>query len=360
MTESDYSTHKSVTLAIREAVILYMFNNNREKDIAKVVEGFLPIDDYEGDRVPMSAVIQEATSICNMLQDNYVGLELNLLVKLESLPFYKSVSDCIRPFSSTNHDLPFLLVSRVIYRFFVLVSQSIELKVTVEKGLLRFDFASNPPNIMTKHQIDGAMLLLYRVIEVFCPGKLTKLYIAHRSAYELEYYESIFGVPVESNEKTSLVYNLEGEHYYKNATSLLKKSENDLGRKFYINPLYNMLSTQFMALSYKQRCEIMIDTMLGMIPPTRNHLANSMNISVSTLQRRLDEEGTSFQEILEETRKRLAKMYLTEKNLSSTDVAYLLGYKSHSQFFKVFKTWFGVTPKNYQSKFMSYVEDCSN
>lgn len=43
--------------------------------------------------------------------------------------------------------------------------------------------------------------------------------------------------------------------------------------------------------------------MMGMIPPTRKNLADSMNISVSTLQRRLDEEGTSFQEVLEETRK---------------------------------------------------------
>ncbi len=252
MIEDDYSTHKSVILAIREAVSLYMFNNNREKDIPKVAEGFLVIDDYEGERVPMSAVIKEVNSICNMLQDNYLGLELNLLVNLELLPFYKSVSDCIRPFASTNNDLPFLLVSRIVYRFFFLVTQSIELKLTIERGLLRFDLTSNAPNIMTKHQIDGAMVLIYRIIEAFCPGKLTKLYVAHRkSAYELEYYESIFSVPVESNEKISLVYNLECEHYYKNAASLLIKSENDLGRRFYINPLYNMLSTQFVGVSYK-------------------------------------------------------------------------------------------------------------
>ncbi len=118
-----------------------------------------------------------------------------------------------------------------------------------------------------------------------------------------------------------------------------------------------MLSTQFSAFSYKQSCEIVIDTTIGVITPTRIHIADSMNISVSTLQRRLNEEGTSFQEILDNTRKRLAKMYLAEKNLSTTDVAYLLGYKSHSQFFKAFKVWFDITPKTYQSHLMSHVEN---
>ena len=118
-----------------------------------------------------------------------------------------------------------------------------------------------------------------------------------------------------------------------------------------------MLSTQFSEFSYQQRCEIVIHTMIGMIPPTRSNVADSMNTSVSTLQRRLDEEGTSFQEILDETRQRLAKMYLTEQKLSTTDVAYLLGYQSHSQFFKVFKNWFGITPKVYQSNLINNVAD---
>ena len=358
MIEADYSTHKSMLLAIREAVTLYLFDKNREKDIPKVAESFLLLDDYQGDRVPVSAVMEEVNSLCNVLQDNYLGLKLNLLANIEQLPFYQSVSACIRPFSDIENELPFLLVGRIVYRFFFLITQSIDLKLNEEKGLLRFDLTSNVPDIMNKHQMDGAIVLIYRIIEAFCPGYLTKITVAYRhTAYELEYYQSIFGVPVERAEKTSLIYDLKCKNYYKNATSLLIKSEEELGRRFFINPLFNMLSTQFSELSYQQRCEIVIDTMIGMIPPTRSNVADSMNLSVSTLQRRLDEEGTSFQEILDETRKRLAKMYLTEKKLSTTDVAYLLGYQSHSQFFKVFKSWFGITPKVYQSNLIDNVAD---
>lgn len=232
------------------------------------------------------------------------------------------------------------------------------LRLSAEKGLLRFDLISNAPDIMNKHQIDGAMVLLYRIIEKFCPGHLKKLYVAQRhNAYELEYYQSFFGASAESANKTSLVYALKCKDHYKNAANLLIRSEEELGRQFYINPLFNMLFTQFSEVSYQQRCEIVIDTMIGVSPPTRSHVADSMNISVSTLQRKLNNEGTTFQEILEDTRKRLAKLYLTERKISITDVAYLLGYRSHSQFFKAFKNWFGITPKTYQNNQINNTEN---
>ena len=350
MIEADCSAHKSMIFAIREALALYLFDKNREKDIAKVAENFLCLDDYQGDRVPLKAIFQEVDALCNVLQDNYLGLNLNRLVDIESLPFYKAISECIRPFSNTNNELPFLLIGRLVLHFFFLITQSIELKLTAEKGVLCFEFIPNVPKIMNKHQIDGVLVIVYRIVEAFSPNMLKSIYIAHRhTSYELEYYESIFGVPAQSAEKTTLVYDLRCKDHYKHAADLLIKSEEELGRRFFINPLFNMLSTQFAGLSHTQRCGIVIDTIIGVSPPTRSHVATAMNISVSTLQRRLDEESTSFQEVLEDTRKRLAKLYLSEKKLSATDVAYLLGYKSHSQFFKAFKTWFGITPRAYQS-----------
>ncbi len=159
MIKTELSTHKSILLAIREAVTLYLFDRNREKDIPKVADLFLSLDHYKGDRVPISAVIEEVNSICNVLQDNYLGLRLNLLINIEQLPFYKSVNECIRPFYDANNELPFLLVSRMICRFLFLVIQSIDLKLTAEKGLLRFDLMPKAPDIMNKHQIDGVIVL---------------------------------------------------------------------------------------------------------------------------------------------------------------------------------------------------------
>jgi len=353
----EYSTHRSSILAVRVAVSLYLLEKNRQEDMSRIAEVFLPVDNYKGDRVPISVALKEVNYICEALHDNHIGLKLYSLIDIDSLPFCRTISECVSPFSSINNAVPFLLVSRLIFRFFFLITESVELNLVPGKGFLRFDLIPNDPSLMSKHQIDGVMVTIHRMVERFCPGILKKVYIAQRhSEYELGYYESIFGVPVSSAARTSLVYDLKCKDHYKNAAKLLMQSEEEVGRNFYINPLFNMLSNQFSGLSYKHRCEIVIDTMIGVIPLTRSHVANSMNISVSTLQRRLNEEGCSFQEVLEETRKRLAKMYLTEKNISIIDVAYLLGYKSHSQFFKVFKTWFGVTPKAYQRNAINLME----
>lgn len=354
MTDANYSAHKSMMLAVREAMALYLFDKKREKDIPQIAKIFLPLDEYQGERVPLTMAVKEVNTLCSMLQDNYLGLNLNVLVDIETLPFYKAINECIRPFCNINNKIPFLLVSRIVYRFFFLITQSIALKLTEETGSLRFDFVSNAPDITSKHQIDGVMVITYQILEALRPGMLKKIYIAHRkTAYELRYYRSVFGVPVEFANKTSLVYDLKCKNHYKNADSLLIKSQEELGRKFNINPLANMLVAQFPEMIYQKRCQILIDTMRGLIPLNREHIADLMNISVSTLQRKLKEEDTSFQEILEGTRQQLAKQYLTENQLSTTDISRLLGYKSHSQFFKVFRIWFGVTPKTYRNNLMS-------
>ena len=356
--EVEYTAHRSMVLAVRKAVALYLMNEDREEDIIKITKCFATVDNYKGDRIPISLIKEEVDYICSLLQDNYLGLKLHSMIIIESLPFYKAINDCIKPFSNIDNELPFLLVSRLVFHFFFLITESMDLQIVPEKGLLRFDLIPNDPQLMNKHQIDGVMVITHRIVEAFCPGFLKSVNVTHRnSTYELEYYQTVFGVPVELAERISLVYDLNCRNYYKNATSLLIKSEEELGRSFFINPLFNMLTTQFSEFSYQQRCEIMIDTMIGMIPPTRSNVADAMNISVSTLQRRLAKEGTSFQEILDKTRKRLVKIYLAEKKLPTTDVAYLLGYQSHSQFFKVFKNCFSITPKAYQSSLIDNVAD---
>ena len=63
------------------------------------------------------------------------------------------------------------------------------------------------------------------------------------------------------------------------------------------------------------------------LPAVSAHLA----LSTRTLQRRLQERGLVFQDILEHTRRELAIRYLEDKSLSLTDIALLLGYSESCQ-----------------------------
>ncbi|WP_293684150.1 MULTISPECIES: AraC family transcriptional regulator [unclassified Spirosoma] len=78
--------------------------------------------------------------------------------------------------------------------------------------------------------------------------------------------------------------------------------------------------------------------------PTLATVADRLAMGIRTLQLRLKEAGTSYQQLLDETRKELAVRHLREPNLSTTDIAYLLGFAEPSVFFRSFKKWTGQTP----------------
>jgi AraC-like DNA-binding protein len=72
--------------------------------------------------------------------------------------------------------------------------------------------------------------------------------------------------------------------------------------------------------------------------------ARGLSVSTRTLQRRLTEEGTSFQTLLAATRLKLSRHYLTETHLSTAEIAFLLGYSEQNSFYRSFRDWTGLTP----------------
>lgn len=82
--------------------------------------------------------------------------------------------------------------------------------------------------------------------------------------------------------------------------------------------------------------------------PRRELVAQTLHLSQRTLQRRLQEEGTSYQQLLDDTRRELAEQYLGQVDLTLLEVAYLLGFSDPSNFFRAFRRWFDETPGEYR------------
>jgi AraC-like DNA-binding protein len=70
----------------------------------------------------------------------------------------------------------------------------------------------------------------------------------------------------------------------------------------------------------------------------------ALGISRSTLQRRLREEGTSYQEVLDATRRDLAIRYLTKTTLRADEIANVLAYRDANSFSRSFRRWTGLSP----------------
>lgn len=83
----------------------------------------------------------------------------------------------------------------------------------------------------------------------------------------------------------------------------------------------------------------------------RDTVARELGISVSTLQRRLAAENTSFKELLNKTRRDLAEHYLRATPRPIKDVAYSLGFADLSNFTRAFRGWFGMSPRQFRQQF---------
>lgn len=83
---------------------------------------------------------------------------------------------------------------------------------------------------------------------------------------------------------------------------------------------------------------------------TIDKLASKLNISRRTLQRRLSDRDTNFLNILQEVRSKVALRYLSDSRLGITEIAFLLGYGDQGSFSSAFKSWHGVSPRDYRRK----------
>ncbi len=70
--------------------------------------------------------------------------------------------------------------------------------------------------------------------------------------------------------------------------------------------------------------------------------------SASTLQRQLSAEGTSYRDVLDETRRELAQAYLRDGRHSQTETAFLVGFSDQSNFSRAFRRWTGKSPGEYR------------
>ncbi|MCO7517475.1 AraC family transcriptional regulator [Pseudomonas guariconensis] len=82
--------------------------------------------------------------------------------------------------------------------------------------------------------------------------------------------------------------------------------------------------------------------------PDAEGQASALCISVSTLRRRLGEEGQTYQGLKDSVRRELAIAWLADVDLGLTEIAERLGFADSSSFYKAFRKWFGCNPGHYR------------
>ncbi|MEN0062185.1 MAG: AraC family transcriptional regulator ligand-binding domain-containing protein [Myxococcota bacterium] len=236
---------------------------------------------------------------------------------------------------------PNLLVAVTrLARFKPLVAP-VRLGVTHDSGGLRVTFdwlpaADGPPSFLigseplvivklarmgTRHDVQAAQVTLPRVPQPH------------------EEYEAFLGCPIRRGDQASVSFH---------ADDALRPflTDNSTMWEIFEPQLRRRLSELEGSASFEARTRAVLIEALPSGRVSVDVVARQLAVSSRTLQRRLQNEGTSFKEVVRELRENLARHYLRQTQLSSSEIAYLLGFEETASFFRAFHRWTGTTPKS--------------
>ena len=102
------------------------------------------------------------------------------------------------------------------------------------------------------------------------------------------------------------------------------------------------------AQSFTQRVRELLLKELEGGNPSAVRIASALHMSGRTLTRRLEDEGTTFKDLLDDLRKSLSLRYVGSTDLGLSEIAFLLGFSQSAAFHRAFKRWTSQTPLEYR------------
>lgn len=101
-----------------------------------------------------------------------------------------------------------------------------------------------------------------------------------------------------------------------------------------------------------------IATLATMLPSgqiSEQDVADDLNMSLRTLQRKLNEEGTNFKTLLNQTRQDMSKDLMGNSHLSLSEISYLLGFSEQANFTRAFRRWHDQSPSEYRKNLLKKI-----
>lgn len=341
MSKKEFSVHKHIVTNNRKGFYLWAMKNNKIGLFEQVSKDWVVLDHFDGDRIPLKIVSQENKKIADIANEPNLGIKIIQIADMKQSPFYKVLNSALSPALSQKMDLPITYIIRLIGHFFQILTEVVSLKLEEFSEGIKVKFIPNMPDLVSYHQIEGAMFGICRLIAHFTniwPKQIELEHIPSIIDYDL-YLEVFRCTPKFLQDKNQLIY------YF---NMLLCKNEHAL----FINPLFHSAEKQFPNVFYQERVRILLCTTLGFLSPCRKNIADIMSMTVKTMQRRLAEEGISFNEILLDVRKSQVIYYLGLQQFTIEQIGLFVGYKAKSQFLKAFKQWFDMTPNEYRVRIL--------
>ncbi len=213
-----------------------------------------------------------------------------------------------------------------------------------EGGLIRLEYAITAPDIVQRRQ--DAELSLGMFLNVFREGcgrawAPEEVHFEHPAPADWREHAAAFQAPVYFAQPTNaLVFRPE----------LLARPMpgRDLRLLAMMRTCLESLGSHRAGATLFDRIRMAIRTSLPNGCPELRHIAGALHIASTVVQRELAEHGLTYRAAVEGMRRALAEMYLEQRQLPLTEIAFLLGYSELSAFTRAFTRWTGTCPRTFR------------
>jgi len=231
-----------------------------------------------------------------------------------------------------------------IERYAQIVNTSMRLKIVEDGDRLRLVQEPNSGDLqLTSEAVDACFAVVVTMCRTMGGSDFSPLLVTfkHPDVGHMDQYIEFFQAPIRfAGSEDALHFDLETLLKPLPAGNRELAYENDRVAERYLATLNPDM------VQDKVR-EILL-TLLPSGTTNQNAVASMLHRSVSALQRQLKAEGTSYRQILEETRYTLAQQLVREQLYSLSQIAYLLGFSDQANFSRAFKRWTGNTPTKFR------------
>lgn len=210
-------------------------------------------------------------------------------------------------------------------------------------AVLRYALCA-PTSMPTLQYYDGAMAITWNIVRELCGtgSAAVEVRFAHRKPDNVRAFRGFFRSPLKFDCR---------EYAFVLDAALLRRK---------LPTANEPLRVQLAAHAERMRRDIVADAtgvtrrlvrkLIAVDRCSIGHVAGLMGIHRRTLDRRLDAEGTSFREQVESVRRQLARELLIDTDLSITEIADSLSYRSASSFCTAFLRWYGTNASEFRSQ----------
>ena len=277
-----------------------------------------------------------------MTGDPYLGLHLGAYLSLSAAGLIVQIVQSSRTVEEALH---------YIVEFANLGCQALPFRLEKQQGEWELSMHPYPAweeqsPTAVRHTIDGSMAFTLREFHTltrqrYSPRRITFTYPRPE---KFEEYERLFDCPVYFGQPATALY-LDERHV----------AEPVVTSDYHLLQILVQYAEKKLAALQKGKgfATVVRQSIINLVRPqfpTIQQVADNLNISVRTLQRRLKEEGHAYKTLLDELRRQFAVDYLKNGALSVKEIAYLLDYADSSSFIRSFRRWTGRTPEEYRGE----------